>query len=389
MQKRSKDSLFVPRRQLTFWTAIRVRSRVMVVTAVFCLFATVGLMALQMSPRRTSIEEIVLRAALSGGFAVGYFVALIARKAGYFTLLIALQVAVEWALVKYSHASETLAGSALQRQLMILGFCEIAGIVAAYSLMIHFFTAEGKRYFEIRTEMALAAEIHRALVPAYPGSIDGFEIYGASVPSGEVGGDLVDVVELPQGWLGYVADVSGHGVQSGVLMAMFKTALRAQIAERKSLGCMLTEVHRTLFPLKLENMFVTAGVLQSGGNGRVVFASAGHPPILQYHKKTGEVSEHGALDPPLGIAKEQEFSELTIQCEAGDVLLVLTDGLTEVFDTRGNEIGTEALKTSFVAHIDLSLEELFKELRKVATQFGAQTDDQTVLLARYRGWDVG
>ena len=156
---------------------------------------------------------------------------MIAQKFWYFTFLIAAQVVVEWAVVKHSHASETLAGSALQRQLTILGFCTIAGIVAAYSPMIHFFTVEGKRYFEIRTEMALAAEIHGALVPACAASVGGFEIYGASVPSGDVGGDLVDVVELPQGWLGYVADVSGHGVQSGVLMAMFKTALRAQIAD--------------------------------------------------------------------------------------------------------------------------------------------------------------
>ena len=97
------------------------------------------------------------------------------------------------------------------------------------------------------------------------------------------------------------------------------------------------------------------------------------------------MSEHGALDPPLGIMEAQDFLEAEAQCDPGDVLLVLTDGLTEVFDARGNEFGLEALKESFVGNVDLPLEELFRRLRAVATAFGPQSDDQTLLLARYRG----
>jgi len=200
-----------------------------------------------------------------------------------------------------------------------------------------------------------------------------------------VGGDLVDVVERAGRWTGYVADVSGHGVQSGVLMAMFKTATRAQITSGNSPGHILSEVHRTLFPLKLGNMFVTVAILQALGEGKVLFASAGHPPVLQYHQDSGTVSEHPALDPPLGIAPEQEFSESTIQCRVGDVLLVLTDGLTDVFDKKGNEIGVDAIKQRFAAHVDSSLAGLIRELRTVATEFGPQIDDQTMLLVRYRG----
>jgi len=49
-------------------------------------------------------------------------------------------------------------------------------------------------------------------------------------------------------------------------------------------------------------MFVTAGILEGPADGKVWFASAGHPPILQYHKDDGTVREHAALNPPLGIA---------------------------------------------------------------------------------------
>ncbi len=342
-------------------------------------------MALQMQTRRVSSGQVLLRVALSGGFAVGYAGLAMARRFRFLLVLAVIQVLVELSVAKITRLGESLSGPALQNQLVELAICAMVGIIAAYSLMAHFFTVEGRRYFQIRTEMALAAEIHGALVPPCALTLGGFEIYGASMPSGEVGGDLVDVVEQPPGWIGYVADVSGHGVQSGVLMAMFKTALRAQIATGNSPGRMLSEVHRTLFPLKLRQMFVTVGILQGREDGNVSFALAGHPPILHYHKSSGVVSEHGALDLPVGIAEEQEFSESGIQCEAGDVLLILTDGLTEVFDTRGNELGLAAVRAKFLEHIDSSLEELFNQLRAFATGFGPQTDDQTLLLACYRG----
>jgi hypothetical protein len=69
----------------------------------------------------------------------------------------------------------------------------------------------------------------------------------------------------------------------------------------------------------------------------------------------------------------------------GDVLLVLAGGLTERFDKKGNEIGVRAIRERFVAHIDVSLEDLFRDSRIGVTEFGPQIDDQTTLLARYRG----
>jgi hypothetical protein len=93
-------------------------------------------------------------------------------------------------------------------------------------------------------------------------------------------------------------------------------------------------------------MFVTVGLLQGDVSGRVTFASAGHPAILHYQKKTGTMREYPALDPPLGIAERQEFSESAIQCGVEDVLLVLTDGLTEVFDAKSNEMGLEPVQAA-------------------------------------------
>lgn len=352
----------------------------------FVLFGSFGLIGLQMSARRASLAVIALQIALAGGFAIGYAGLFMAQRFRYVPALVIAQILVERFVGRHIGASPSLVGQpeALQRQLTLLGAMSMLGILVAYSLMINFLRVEGRKYVQARTEITLAAEIHSSLVPICSVTHASYEIYGASVPSGDVGGDLVDVIERPEGWIGYVADVSGHGVQSGVLMAMFKAALRSQIASGGSLASMLQEVHQTLFPLKLRNMFVTVGALCAGADGRVRYALAGHPPILHYQKANGVMREYAPLDAPLGIMEEQEFSESEICCDAGDLLLVLTDGLTEVFDKKGNEMGIEALKRKLQTSPDLPLADLFAQLRKTAADFGTQVDDQTVLLVRFK-----
>ena len=98
-------------------------------------------------------------------------------------------------------------------------------------------------YLRARAEIELARQIHQVLVPAVARTVGEYEFAGFSAPSGDVGGDLVDVVShgtdlwspraggAADGWFGYVADVSGHGVSSGLVMGMFKSALRMRLLQ--------------------------------------------------------------------------------------------------------------------------------------------------------------
>src|SRR4029077_15767872 len=86
------------------------------------------------------------------------------------------------------------------------------GLMGGYLLFIYFINTSASRYLRARTEIDLAREIHRVLVSPIDRRIGDVEFYGVSFASGDVGGDVVDVVEDQGGWLGYVADVSGHGV---------------------------------------------------------------------------------------------------------------------------------------------------------------------------------
>ena len=177
----------------------------------------------------------------------------------------------------------------------------MALVISGYMLFLLFFRWEGKRFFSAHTEIALATEIHRALVPELSFQTSAFQFFGASFPSGAVGGDLVDVVVRHDTWLGYVADVSGHGVHAGVLMSMVKSAVRMRLACEGHQSELLDDRNSVPKPLLAPNMFVTFAYASWHGDPELAFAPAGYVPLLHYRASTGELEELMAADLPLGL----------------------------------------------------------------------------------------
>ena len=348
--------------------------------AVFSLFASVGALALVMDTAYLSPLHIAAIILIMGGFAVGYAAVSVWQRHWLIPLIGIGEGALFTITANLYHGRPLVLPSPLQRQQEILATIGIVSVALGYVLFIVFFARQGARYFRAQNEITMAADIHKALVPPIQKSIGSFSVYGISVPSGEVGGDLVDLAENPHSWTGYVADVSGHGVSAGLLMAMFKTAIRTGARDVSS-GELLTDVHRALYPLKTPNMFATVGVLQ-WTSGSLNLALAGHLPLLHYVHSRGEVREYPAQDLPLGIMPEQTFGSTQVSCQPGDLFLLLTDGLTEVFDKNGNEMGIEAIKGVLAKSASQDLPTLSASIRAAALKFGKQQDDQTLLLVR-------
>ena len=349
--------------------------------AVFLLFASTGALVLLMRTTYLSPLEIFLNIVITGGFAVAYAAVWLWQR---YWLIVVLLIAEKFLFSfvgAHNNGSQLIApGSPLHRQLEILGTIGIISVALGYLLFVAFFGSQGARYFRTHNEIAMAAEIHQALVPPIHQTIGSFEIYGISIPSGEVGGDLVDVAGDGESWTGYVTDVSGHGVSAGLLMAMFKTAVRTRVKDTSATE-LLAEVHRALYPMKTPNMFATVGVLQ--WTGRIFnLTLAGHLPLLHYVQSCGEVREYPALDMPWGILADQTFHATEVVCQTGDILVLLTDGLTEVFDRSGKEMGMEPLKEVLGRSAKQKLPELFSSMRETALNFGKQADDQTMLIIR-------
>src|SRR5215469_7754447 len=373
------DSRLLSQRQT--WKSTPRPMKICFYTAIFTVFASTSVLALLMRTTYLSPLEIFLNIVIQGGFGVAFLAALISQRFRLIPVLGIFAVLFTVVVAAYPTGSQLIAvGSPIDRQLKVLGNLGIVSVMLGYVLFSVFIARQGARYFREHNEIAMAAEIHRALVPPIHKTIRSFEIYGISVPSGEVGGDLVDVAEDGGSCTGYVADVSGHGVSAGLLMAMLKTAVRTKIKDASTTE-LLAEVHRALYPLKSPNMFATVGVLQ--WTGRILnLTLAGHLPLLHYVQSCGEVREYPALDLPLGILADQTFHSTEVVCQTGDIFVLLTDGLTEVFDSSGKEMGIGPLKELLGRSASQKLPDLFSSLRATALNFGKQDDDQTMLVVR-------
>lgn len=249
-------------------------------------------------------------------------------------------------------------------------------------LFLLFFQREGRRFFAAHTEIGLAAEIHRSLVPEVSFKTSEFEFLGASFPSGAVGGDLVDVIAANGRWFAYVADVSGHGVPAGVLMSMTKSAVRTWLASRAHDSELLSDMNSVLKPLLTPNMFVTFAYAAWDGGPDLAFSSAGHLPLLHYRAPAGRIEQRSVSNLPLGILLRQEFASSTFRFECGDVLAIVSDGFTETFNSEGLEFGMAGIEEVVRNTGRKELTEISEELRACVRRHGEQRDDQTILLVR-------
>jgi hypothetical protein len=253
-------------------------------------------------------------------------------------------------------------------------------LLGAYAALTNFIRNEGVTSLRQRTEIALAREVHEALVPPVSYESESLECYGLSQPASEVGGDLIDVVSA-NGRVGfYVADVTGHGVPAGVTMSMVKSAIRMRLRGAPSLVMLIRDLNDVLIELGKPGVFVTFAAVHLDQAGRAECGLAGHPPLLLHRRASGSVDRIEGSGPPLGVVPGFEFSTRVISLERGDLLAALTDGVTEVFDGRDQEFGMDCFAEALRSIGNRPIREAHAALLETVRRFGPQIDDQTLLL---------
>ncbi len=261
----------------------------------------------------------------------------------------------------------------------------IALIVSGYILFMLFITLEWPRSLRLQTEIGLARELHSRLVPTIDRTAAGLEIYGTSSACTEVGGDLLDVVELDSAVDLYLADVSGHGVAAGALMGMTKSALRMRVRDRPALGELIADLDRVVTEVRKKGMLVTFAALRVEEAGSAEYGLAGHLPIVCFRPATGALDHLGEPSLPLGAPlrrRETRHPTGRVEVEPGDLFLLLTDGLTEVRDRRGEELGCRPIEEMLRRHHAEPLPALHDRILRLVEGHGPQDDDRTLLLAR-------
>ena len=137
-----------------------------------------------------------------------------------------------------------------------------------------------------------------------------------------------------------------------------------------------------LIPLIQSNMFITAACVRSSGRDTLECAVAGHLPIVRI--RSGVPEEVTTPQLAVGMFDAVDYQASTVECRCGDLLVLMTDGITEVFDHQGRELGFEHAKQLATAHSAQPLAEIAERLVAAARAHGSRLDDQTVLLIRRR-----
>ena len=366
----------------SIWHSLPAHSLAILLFAIFLTFVPMGFLFDVSRLGTNAYPQLFAYSAFSGFMAVLYFYGL-RRKRILLLFAVALNIAslTVFAPLFYAPMREQT-GAALRSRMTLDAMSTGLAIGLAYVCFMMFVRREGARYFRAHTEIELAHDIHQLLVPRIAARVGRFEFFGASMPSGEVGGDLVDLVEADGRWIGYIADVSGHGVGSGVLMGMVKSAARMKLLTLASLPSLLDDLNEALVPVRKPGMFVTMACLGYDEGKGLEFSLAGHLPLLHYQAATGTVKEHTIANLPVAMFEATRYRAAPVSCDPGDLFVLITDGLSEVFDAADSQLGLDPIKDVIRRGAALPLNELLDALVTTARSHGAQTDDQTALLMR-------
>jgi PAS domain S-box-containing protein len=247
---------------------------------------------------------------------------------------------------------------------------------------------ELRRAAEVENKLALAREVQQRLYPATAPALPGFDLAGAAYPADATGGDYYDFIPLPDGRLAIaIGDVSGHGFDAALFMVEARAYLRSAAQEHSDAGRLLSRLNQLMIDDIPVDRFVTLllGVLDPAA-GTLQFASAGHTPGYVLRPSGAIKRVLKATGAPLGLVKNvpYENSEI-VRLDPGDMIALLTDGVTEALSPRGAFFGDRRTLKSIRRHLAGSARDIVSGLYQDVCEFGGgrhREDDITAVICK-------
>ncbi len=239
----------------------------------------------------------------------------------------------------------------------------------------------------VQRQVVAAGAIQKRMLPAKPPTHPGLEIGCVYDPTLEVGGDFYDFVELSEGRLGVcIADVVGKGLPAALMMSSVRSAMRAYAGRIDDVDRAVAEVNRHMCRDTLESEFATLvyGVFSADGRS-VSYCNAGHlPPLLLRDDRFHELTAGGLV---IGIRADATYDRGSAALQPGDVLTMVTDGVTEAIDFGDTQFGFDRLRESIRRHRSLDAGHLASQLLWDVRRFvglADQSDDISIVVVKVR-----
>ncbi len=293
-----------------------------------------------------------------------------------------------------SEGTDEIARGNLDRKIKVKARDEIGQLADKFNFM----SASLKKAFEevkdkarMEAELKNASDIQEAILPKSFPNTDKYIFSTYYKPQSESGGDYYDFIDVDYNHFGIViADVTGHGVGAGIVMAMLRSHLRTYAAGEKDTSVILKGINPILKRDTLPNMFVTIlYIVVDIGTGALYYTNAGHHPAIIYNSKDQNFKQLHTGGMPVGMVDSSIFNpEINLkqaQLKKGDFLIAFTDGIIEAKSASDEEYGEqrffEAIKMFASDDLDRMRDNLVANLKNF-TAGAEQSDDITLIIMK-------
>jgi sigma-B regulation protein RsbU (phosphoserine phosphatase) len=246
----------------------------------------------------------------------------------------------------------------------------------------------------IQCEMDTARQIQLSILPREIPTIRGLDISARYLPMTSVAGDFYDFILIDEKRIGIlVADVSGHGMPAALISSMLKIALDGQTKCALEPARVLAGLNQALCG-KFQGHFVTAAyVVVDTERQSLLYAGAGHPPLILMDRSAGEARDFVENGLFLGFFPEATYTAVEIPFKVGDWGVLYTDGILEMTDPSDEQFGLDRFKQFLQDNHDLSttqfVDALLEELSRWSNlASGREAEDDITLLAFHFGGPV-
>jgi len=240
----------------------------------------------------------------------------------------------------------------------------------------------------LQSEIAIAASIQRNLLPKEGPKFRGVSFSAHFEPTTSIGGDYYDVFNLDKSRLAVaIGDVSGHGLSTGLVMAMVKAAMTTLVEEGADEVSLFRRLNELVYRSTERRAFMTlAFTIFDLERGTIRHTNAGH--LYPYLLRDGASSAISIECPslPLGVREQMTTRTVEVPLQEGDSIVYLSDGIVEAQDENGDPLGFDQLESLLAAQSDRSPSTLRDTiLDAVARHSGTRPadDDRTVMVLRF------
>jgi len=240
----------------------------------------------------------------------------------------------------------------------------------------------------VKAEIDAANRIQSALLPVAAPRVAGASVASHYRAATEIGGDYFDFLPQRGGEIGIAfGDVAGHGLTSGIVMAMAKSALLVQVETDPSPRTVMQVLNEIVIRTAPRRMMMTFffGLLDPSSQ-RLRFSSAGHLDPYAYRARQHRLEPLSSWGFPLGVRRRDPFREHIVQFAPGDRLVLYSDGLIEALDDDGEPFGFDRFERVLLESGHLGAEEIKKTLLGSIRKFTRNRppeDDQTLVVVSF------